>query len=94
MSRSRSYTREMRNKHIARKKRIIKKVYSGNYYVSYNGMLSKGKVHCSCNLCAFAKYNKHQRTESDMRRIASCDEKMKEFYQTQKEKKFDCNEGE
>lgn len=29
-----------------------------------------------------------------MRRIASCDEKMKEFYQTQKEKKFDCNEGE
>ncbi len=94
MSRSRSYTREMRNKHIARKKRIIKKVYSGNYYVQYDGMLSKGKVHCSCNLCAFAKYNKHQRTESDMRRIASCDEKMKEFYQTQKEKKFDCNEGE
>ena len=82
MSRSSSYTREMRNKHIARKKRIIKKVYAGNYYVPYDGMLSKGKVHCSCNLCAFAKYNKHEQTESDMRRIASCDEKLKEFYQS------------
>ena len=82
MSRSRSYTREMRNKHIARKKRIIEEVYAGNYYVPYDGMLSKGKVHCSCNLCAFAKYNKHEQTESDMRRIASCDEKLKEFYQS------------
>ncbi len=47
-NRTRSYYREAREKSIARKYRI-----SHDYwYVKHPGMLSKGKIHCSCWMCA------------------------------------------
>ena len=48
--RSRGYYREQRQKHIERKKRIIKEL--GDYWrIPHDGMLSKGKIHCSCPMC-------------------------------------------
>lgn len=57
MSRSRAYTREVRNKHIARKKSIVKEVYvPGTEWYKHDGQYSKGKIHCSCRMCTYSKY--------------------------------------
>lgn len=50
MNHSRGYYRRMRKKHINRKKKICSKYHSGWEY-PYDGMYSKGKIHCSCPLC-------------------------------------------
>lgn len=55
MKRTRAYRRYVRNKTIARKKRICKKIYSSDWY-KHDGEYSKGKIHCGCKLC---KYTKH-----------------------------------
>lgn len=57
MERTRAYRREVRNKHIARKKRIVKTygLFSDGYY-KFDGQYSKGKIHCSCPLCTYSKY--------------------------------------
>lgn len=47
MRRDRSYYRRMRAKHIKRKKSLS----SYYWYYEYDGMYSKGKIHCSCPLC-------------------------------------------
>lgn len=67
MSRGIAYTREVRNKHIARKKRICRAIYRGSphklyesptpgYWYKVDGRYSKGKIYCGCVLC---KYGKH-----------------------------------
>ena len=48
--RGRAYTRYQRNSHINRKKRIIHDM-NDYWYYTYEGVLSKGKIHCSCALC-------------------------------------------
>lgn len=50
--RTKAYYRYQRNKHIQRKKNIIKK--KNCWHVKFDGMLSKGKIHCSCYMCAFS----------------------------------------
>jgi hypothetical protein len=52
----------MRAKHIRRKKDIL-----SNYaqfrtypYYPYDGMYSKGKIHCSCPICACKTTNKNK----------------------------------
>lgn len=47
---NRGYYRKMRIKHIARKKRIIHEL-NDYWHYSYDGTLSKGKIHCSCPMC-------------------------------------------
>lgn len=58
MNRNRAYYRSMRAKHILRKKRI-----ANSYYypleLKYDGMYSKGKIHCSCPMCASKTNTKH-----------------------------------
>lgn len=58
MNRDLAYYRKMRAKHIRRKKRI-----SNSYFypleLKYDGMYSKGKIHCSCPMCANKTNNKH-----------------------------------
>jgi hypothetical protein len=51
MNRDREYYREMREKHIKRKKRIS---HQGRdyWYYKFDGQYSKGKIHCSCPLCS------------------------------------------
>lgn len=55
--RSKAYNRAMRRKHIARKKKIAKKLYGSDYYKA-DGMYDKGKVHCSCPMCTRKTNNK------------------------------------
>lgn len=50
VKRGRAYTRYQRNRHINRKKRIIHK-QNDYWFYKYDGILSKGKIHCSCWLC-------------------------------------------
>ena len=46
MRRDRGYYREMREKHIKRKKKM-----SAHYWhYKYDGQYSKGKIHCSCEM--------------------------------------------
>lgn len=54
MNRERNYYRTMRRKHIARKYRIVHDCWREDYWNTprLKGMLSKGKVHCSCWLCS------------------------------------------
>ena len=55
MERTRAYRREVRNKAIARKKRVSKAVYHVNWFKK-DGQYSKGHIGCGCPLC---KYNRH-----------------------------------
>ncbi len=55
-SRGRAYTRYQRNSHINRKKRIIHDM-NDYWYYRYDGILSKGKIHCSCPMCRLLAMN-------------------------------------
>lgn len=55
MARTRSYRREVRNKEIARKKRICLEIMGYDWY-KHDGQYSKGKIHCSCKMCTYSKY--------------------------------------
>lgn len=46
------YAREMRRKHIKRKKRIVHEQRDYFYY-EHEGYLSKNKIHCSCGMCRY-----------------------------------------
>lgn len=64
MIRTRSYRREVRNKTIARKKRICRAIYGASIggvetpgaWYKHDGQYSKGKIHCSCKMCTYSKY--------------------------------------
>lgn len=78
MARDRSYYRRMRAKHIRRKKRIASnKLYDhGMYYYPFDGMYSKGKVHCSCYICNSKDLlGRHVKTRQEIRK----DDYAKEF---------------
>lgn len=55
--RSKIFAREMREKHIQRKKRIAERIYGWGYY-QCDGKYDKGKVHCSCPMCSKKTNNK------------------------------------
>ena len=54
--RNKNFTREMRAKHIKRKKRISNMIHSSWY--DCDGKYSKGKIHCSCGMCSDKTRNK------------------------------------
>ena len=56
--RNKPYRREMRRKHIKRKKRIAEYIYSGESYYSEDGRYDKNKIHCSCPMCSQKINNK------------------------------------
>ena len=61
-NRSRAYIRYQRRNHINRKKRIIKNQCDYWYY-EFEGVLSKGKIHCSCPICRRKSYDKASRAD-------------------------------
>ena len=69
--RNRSYYRTARRNNIARKKKISKNIYNG-WSPEHDGYLAKGKVHCSCWMCAF-----HGIPIQDLKRIEAMDESFK-----------------
>ena len=64
MSRTRSFRRDVRNRKIARKKRICRAIYGASIggvenpgaWYKHDGQYSKGKIHCSCKMCTYSKY--------------------------------------
>lgn len=56
-TRNRGYYRKQRNKHIRRKKKIIH-MLNNYWHYKYEGVLSKGKIHCSCGMCTNKTRNK------------------------------------
>lgn len=71
--RTRAYTRRMRAKHIKRKKAIVSRwTWFENGYYPYDGMYSKGKIHCSCSMCkSKAYYGKHILTRQEQKALLS-----------------------
>lgn len=73
MLHSRSYLRNVRQKAIRRKQRIIKE--QNNYWhYKHAGELAKGKIHCSCPLCRrkssdSAKFSDLRRTQGDIEQM-------------------------
>ena len=61
MNRDMAYYRKMRAKHIRRKKRIANAVIPNGWGYEYDGMYSKGKIHCSCSQCSSKTRNKGRR---------------------------------
>ena len=45
------------------------------WYVEHDGMLAKGKIHCSCGLCAF-----HGTTMQDIRKLKKMEDQLNDFY--------------
>ena len=91
MSRGIVYTREKREQHIARKKRIVHHyAYIGEWY-NGDGKYDKGKIHCSCGMCMAKTRNKGRRhvpgnyapsinyKHSDAIKVLRMDEAIKEF---------------
>ena len=58
MSRGIVYTREKREQHIARKKRIIHQYACIDKWYNCDGKYDKGKIHCSCGMCRAKTNNK------------------------------------
>lgn len=76
-NRARNYYRIQRKRHINRKKRIIKGL--NDYWVyKHEGMLSKGKIHCSCYMCA-GKTNWHGYKPSDLRKLEAINQELREY---------------
>lgn len=58
MSKGRAYARDMREKHIARKKSIVDHYGWSTGWYDCDGKYSKGKIHCSCGMCREKTNNK------------------------------------
>lgn len=80
--RGRAMTRYMRRTHINRKKKIIhdKQDY---WAYHYEGMLSKGKIHCSCRMCS-AKFSDLPKMQ-DLRRKTTMDGDYSDYMLDRKE---------
>lgn len=65
MNRSRDYYRKQRARVIRRKQKIIHGL-NDDWHVEHAGMLSKGKIHCSCPMCRHKSYD--EKSMSDKRK--------------------------
>ena len=61
MKRGIAYRREVRNKQITRKKRILHFQSCYDPFYPKDGYLDKGKIHCSCWMCQGKTNNKHRK---------------------------------
>ena len=60
------YNRHHRERVIKRKKDLSNQLYGHDYY-RHDGKYSKGKIHCSCDMCS-NKTKIHGFSRSDMRK--------------------------
>ncbi|MEW4285278.1 hypothetical protein [Priestia koreensis] len=75
-NRTRSYYRYHRRRVIQRKTRLAE--HTG-WHVPSVGYFAKGKVHCSCCLCA-VKTNVDGYPHSEVKRLESCDDQMRTYF--------------
>lgn len=91
MIRNRGYYRNMRAKHIRRKKKLTFNFGTGWGY-EHDGMYSKGKIHCSCSMCSRKTNNKGKNRlkhgnyhsskdwkHSDLQKIQKMDNEIEEY---------------
>ncbi|MBR1455230.1 MAG: hypothetical protein IJ593_11425 [Lachnospiraceae bacterium] len=77
-NRTRDYYRKQRARHINRKKKIIKN--QGNYWhFEHPGVLSKGKIHCSCWMCRHKSYD-YTKMQDLRRNMSAVNELVDEGY--------------
>ena len=55
MYRTREYRRDIRNRKIARKKRVSREIYHMDWF-PIDGKYSKGHIGCGCKICKFSKH--------------------------------------
>jgi len=93
-NRNRAYYRDVRKRHIDRKKRIIKNL-DNYWHYEYDGVLSKGKIHCSCGMCMAKTRNKKYRRRhihgnyapninykhSDQQKIESAESQLNDYFE-------------
>lgn len=81
MNRPISFYRHNRIRVIKRKKKIIKEQHN-YWYVQHDGILSKGKIHCSCPLCRHKSYDeaKMQDKHSAIRDLSQLDDISDTYY--------------
>lgn len=92
MNRDKNYYRRMRIKHIRRKKRLACFSCRNGWGYKYDGMYSKGKIHCSCPSCSRKTNNKGKNRlkpgnyysskdwkHSDLQKIQEMDNQLKEY---------------
>lgn len=79
MNRSRDFYRKQRAKHISRKKRMIQE-WSANcaYWITEDGKLSKGKIHCSCWMCRSKSFD--NKKANDLARIEAMNESERYYF--------------
>ena len=56
-NRTTEYRRHKRAAVIRRKKNIVRDIWLGGWNYTYDGCLSKGKIHCSCPMCRRKSYD-------------------------------------
>ena len=78
MNRPKAFVRHQRFRVINRKKKIIKD-QNGYWHYTHEGVLSKGKIHCSCWMCS-AKTGIHGPKISDLRKIETARDMVQEYY--------------
>ena len=92
MNRDRDYFRRERVKHIKRKKSLVEQLCY-HWAPAFDGMLSKGKIHCSCPCCSQKTKNKGHRRynhngnynpsynwkHSDLIKIQSMEDELKDY---------------
>lgn len=79
-NRTRDYYRKMRARAIHHKKYIDNKLFQGkSHWYSVDGKYSKGKIHCSCNMCN-AKTSKHGYKISDIKKYLSLESQLNDVY--------------
>ena len=81
MNRPISFYRHNRIRVIKRKKKIIKEQHN-YWYVQYDGILSKGKIHCSCPMCRHKSYDeaKMQDKHAAIRDLSQLDDIADTYY--------------
>ncbi len=79
MQRTRAYRRRQRSRVIARKKRFCRLYYGHDYY-PFDGMYSKGKIHCSCPMCRGKdEFGEHIRTMGELTAQMKLEEELRDY---------------
>lgn len=79
VERTRAYRRDMRNRKIARKKRIVREVWNDlEWWYKFDGQYSKGKIHCSCPMCQY--WRKMSTIDKEKRKYGYLLDEIKEFH--------------
>lgn len=88
MERERDYYRHHRERCIKRKKKIIRDL-NDYWHYTHEGVLSKGKIHCSCWMCRRKSYDEPKM--QDVRNSMAMDYSEQEYKEELTDENTDCS---